>query len=942
MHPRGGAHVHAPTPDVNGKGGDSGDKLTKSGVLNTIGKIHENVQKQLNKKKFKDCFQMNYTKIQGGLRKQMKKIDKTEVGIHKDLKQTKKGIGELQAQARRPKGGGLFGMLFGGLGGIIFTIIGGLVLITLARLALAKWKQTYMPETDGSKMTILGFQIPGWDTMKAIGLGIWNFITVGLPNYWNRFSTFIGGIKKKLFGKKGMFRDVIETKNTLRKIFFALLIANTQKIAGKGLKIVLKIIGWALCWIPGVKPVCDFLAEFAPQLYTFISTQIMLLWSNGKASAERAQKAALANVEQMTGSKSKQLKSLLMSNASGIKPFKGQLSTMSNFLQTHKGGKGKGPLARSAIMRSVPVHTNKNFDAARNVVTEDKFSKDNKEIWEGGAVDDRVKDTKNKGDILVNINNAHEQIKKHAKEYQEAWKKAKSSSWTYKGAKEKLKPSEEKFRAERKKIIYDLWAQISPQITAIDKYILQLSKSTRFQNVKGPLYDPNKGWNIGYRVLASDLMTPIPLTPFEAVHSKPDIPFGQPAAAEVDSIGFMPFKWIQKGVQQCVHPIKYELARAKAIRDIYKRYLDELCNTYKSTENADNSTAKWYTQCWTEWNYAIGKHNIGGYENENDVLFKDRFGKFLEKLRAGKIQGSDNNINTAVGQAQGWIEETAEWVSDAQKAVFKPIVKLVQNVARVFDYDKGDSSLDYKEGDSWWERRKKDAKRVARKVMTAKMLADWRAATAFGINYGDVRDFWIDSGILDLFNNNTVMGTAGAAIPLLEFLRKKGILGKAPKADRANVLHDLMWNFFNFAGIKGYTWEQVKGDEAAQAGFAQVFLEYMRYKVLPQWNDVEKLLSDDITYRTGDSHKNMVRGVGLLLKLMSSKSLFDFMYKYLRFPNMEVKLIDYSNANWVERLMLDKYRKQMGILDAEGKETLLKKLQEKWHKVINAPDEQLE
>lgn len=79
VHPRGGAHVSSPTPEADQQG--NGEKLTKGGIVNTIGKIHENVQKKLNEKKFRNSFQMEYGKIQGGLQKQMQKIDKTESTI---------------------------------------------------------------------------------------------------------------------------------------------------------------------------------------------------------------------------------------------------------------------------------------------------------------------------------------------------------------------------------------------------------------------------------------------------------------------------------------------------------------------------------------------------------------------------------------------------------------------------------------------------------------------------------------------------------------------------------------------------------------------------------------------------------------------------------------------------------------------------------------------
>lgn len=75
---------------------------------------------------------------------------------------------------------------------------------------------------------------------------------------------------------------------------------------------------------------------------------------------------------------------------------------------------------------------------------------------------------------------------------------------------------------------------------------------------------------------------------------------------------------------------------------------------------------------------------------------------------------------------------------------------------------------------------------------------------------------------------------------------------------------------------------------------------------------------------------------------MSQKSLFDFMYKHLRFPNMEVKLIDYSNAGWLDRTKLDKYREEMGIPDSKRKNTILKMWQSAWNGISKLGDEQLD
>ena len=249
--------------------------------------------------------------------------------------------------------------------------------------------------------------------------------------------------------------------------------------------------------------------------------------------------------------------------------------------------------------------------------------------------------------------------------------------------------------------------------------------------------------------------------------------------------------------------------------------------------------------------------------------------------------------------------------------------------------------MEYKEGDSWWERRKKDAKRLKRKAQAALTIKEWRGTKAFGVLYGDVRDFWLDSGALDLFNNTTIMGTVGAAIPLIDFLIKKDILPKAPAADKSNRIHDLMHWFYEKAGISGYDWKQVVGDEASQAGFAQVFLEYLKYKVLPQWNRVEKLLSDEITYKTQRTNARLLKGVVKLNLLMSQKGIFEFMYKQLRFPNMKIKLIDYSNADWWDRRRLDKYRRDMGIPDAKEKDRILKGLQKVWGQIPTMTDTEL-
>lgn len=406
-HPPGGPHVNPQQPpqpqapaanDNNG-----GSKITQNGVLNALGKVHQNVQQQLNNKKFKNGFTMNFTKIQGGLQKQMKKIDKSEATISKDLDATKKGIKKL----KKPKGPGLLGLLMGGIAPIAFTIIGGLILITLARLALRKWRNTYMPKSDGSTFSIFGIPIPGWDTLKAIGLGIWNFITVGLPNYWDRLKFFFGDMKKKkLFGKKGIFKDLITTKYNLIRIFAAIIIGHTKKAAGW----IVAAIGFILnLFLPGAGSALIFISKFVPAIFAFIMTQVMAVWAGKKAAAEKQAQGMAAN--QMASGKSqvKHFRSMLLANAKGVKPFKGQLNAIVG-LQTSSRAGGKLP-TKGAIMRNVPVHTNKNF-ANSEKMQKDKMDKSKDAAEED--VDKRLK-SKKSGDLLVTIHNASQKYTEELK-----------------------------------------------------------------------------------------------------------------------------------------------------------------------------------------------------------------------------------------------------------------------------------------------------------------------------------------------------------------------------------------------------------------------------------------------------------------------------------------------------------------------------------------------
>ena len=84
-----------------------------------------------------------------------------------------------------------------------------------------------------------------------------------------------------------------------------------------------------------------------------------------------------------------------------------------------------------------------------------------------------------------------------------------------------------------------------------------------------------------------------------------------------------------------VHPLNYELARAKAIRKIYETLIQEAGEQSFWTGKAKGPDLEKYGKYWVEWNKPLVKHSIGEYENENAVLFKDKFVDFIKRLRAG-------------------------------------------------------------------------------------------------------------------------------------------------------------------------------------------------------------------------------------------------------------------------------------------------------------------
>ena len=263
--------------------------LTKDGINSTLGKISSNMTKFIKGPKFRRGFMLNYVGIQGGVGKQFKKLEQRERRINKDLEGAEKGIRDIR-NGERTKG--IIGMLFNPMKwlNLAFLVIGGLVFLTLLRIGIKKWKDTYMPRPDGSRLTIFGVEIPGWDKIKAFGIGMYNFVRFGLPNWFGKIKLWINKTNKFLFGKKGLFKDFTTTKYSIIRILAAVAISMTKQVGGA----LMSLFMTALSFIPFVGPVFKVLSKIGPLIYAYIANKIVGHWSKVNMKEEFDLDAALA------------------------------------------------------------------------------------------------------------------------------------------------------------------------------------------------------------------------------------------------------------------------------------------------------------------------------------------------------------------------------------------------------------------------------------------------------------------------------------------------------------------------------------------------------------------------------------------------------------------------------------------------------------------------
>lgn len=302
------------------------------------------------------------------------------------------------------------------------------------------------------------------------------------------------------------------------------------------------------------------------------------------------------------------------------------------------------------------------------------------------------------------------------------------------------------------------------------------------------------------------------------------------------------------------------------------------------------------------------------------------------------------------------------------------VAETVENVKRVWNYDRDEGKVEEEEVEvkepvyedvqeeysawnpigwvkkAWrwvkklvgwvWKKVKKVVDAATRKARALLRFNEWLKVSMNGLEYTKVRDFMLDSGILKWTAMGQILNPIGKAIALSEFLVKINALPKAPSESGANGLHHLMWNFFNYHKIAGYKWANVDGP--MQAAFAQSLIEYLALKVVPQWNICERLLSDDITYKTDETKNKMKDAIGVLHDLLSMDKIMQFLGNQLRFPNMVVKIIDESNATGTQFGKLNRYKTMLGIPTNKKKDEILKEWQGVWQKLGGMNDEELQ
>lgn len=89
--------------------------------------------------------------------------------------------------------------------------------------------------------------------------------------------------------------------------------------------------------------------------------------------------------------------------------------------------------------------------------------------------------------------------------------------------------------------------------------------------------------------------------------------------------------------------------------------------------------------------------------------------------------------------------------------------------------------------------------------MTLKRMKDLRKIEAGGVSYGQVRDFLIDKGVIDMFKTGKVANPIKVASGLISSLIDLGVIsGSGLFGGKKYGIFELIMSFFKFMNIRGF------------------------------------------------------------------------------------------------------------------------------------------
>lgn len=355
---------------------------------------------------------------------------------------------------------------------------------------------------------------------------------------------------------------------------------------------------------------------------------------------------------------------------------------------------------------------------------------------------------------------------------------------------------------------------------------------------------------------------------------------------------------------------------------------------------------------WYEWNFPMADHEVEDYPDRKAVVYEDFFTRFLKRFRNNEISDSRNNLQTALSQRtdDSWLNlgMSGDTIDDMATGYLKTVTidwgAKQKPLTEALSYTRK-SALKIRAGVD-------DIKEVLEKraKMGAARIKEWKKQEFNGFSYGQVRDLMLEKGVVASFNRKQIKNSTLTAIPILEQLIKMNVLSKAPSpegGEKPTAMHDLMWAYFKWTGDVDlyskykYDWKKAATDRESQAGFAQSFLEYLIFNVMPQWNVVEQLLMDDVTYQTNDTAKKLAKAIVDLHAKFNQGRILEFLDEHLRFPNMRVILRTLSNSRGINKTKILGYMKDLGILQPKEKDKELQAWQTMWPNLSSLTDKEL-